>query len=545
MYPLLTVAQMRQCDEYTINHLGIPSQELMERAARAAIEVLYSEPDLGMTDKTCITVLCGCGNNGGDGFAMARFLFEEGVDVLVCYAGEWENGSPNTEKMSVECARQYTFWCECGGRTQDDLPAFFLEYRPKSTIVVDALFGIGLCREITGLAANWIKQVTNYAISHNTPVLAIDTPSGVHADSGRILGLALRATVTATMGEVKRGLILQPTADFVGKLRVCNIGVTSQALFDIPQAQRCDTWCLTEDMDITSILYRPPHAHKGTFGRVVVMGGCYGMSGAPYFAAKSAYRAGAGLVEIFTDEANRIPLQTLLPEAVLTLFSAEPFPSDEQLISLFDRADSVVIGCGLGQSNTAYHIVEATLRLCRKPLVLDADALNLVAAHDPLQTLMAARNAPTVITPHMAEASRLSGRTIAELAADPFASSATLAQQYHAVCVLKDARTVISDGKIRLTQTHGNSGMATGGSGDCLAGLIGSLLAKTRNHPDAQPTFVAAQSVLIHAMAGDYAAHRLGQHAMMASDIADAIGDVLQSISNIYPGHHPKRPCDF
>jgi NAD(P)H-hydrate epimerase len=543
MFPLLTVAQMRQCDEYTIHTLGVPSQILMERAARAAIEVLYAEPALGMTNKTKVIVLCGCGNNGGDGFAMARFLMEEGVDAVVCYAGEWQNGTPDTNKMSVECARQYALWRECGGKTQDALPTYFTEYRKKPTIVIDALFGIGLCREITGTAAEWITQVSHHP---DTPVLAIDVPSGVDADSGRIPGIALRAAATATMGAAKRGLLLHPAADFAGKLHLCDIGISYEALREIPEAQPVDAWCLTEDTDIADILYRPPHGHKGTFGRVAVLGGSRGMCGAPYFAAKSAYRAGAGLVEIVSDEANRIPLQTLLPEAVLTLFDLDALPSDEEFSRLFDRADSVVLGCGLGQSDAAYRIVEATLRLCTKPLVLDADALNLIAAHKPLQALMTARSTPTVITPHMGEAARLSGLTIAAMAADPFAASLALARQYNAVCVLKDARTVVSDGsQYRLTQAHGNSGMATGGSGDCLAGLIGALLAKARHYPDALPVFIAAGAVLIHALAGDCAANRLGACAVMASDIADAIGDVLRDHPQPLPRYHAERPSDF
>ncbi len=525
MLPLLTAEQMRQCDEYTIQQIGIPSQVLMERAARAAIEVLHSEPGLKMTPKTRVVLLCGCGNNGGDGFAMARFLFEEGVDAIVGYAGEWQGNHPNEQKMSVECARQYQLWRDCGGQTLNKLPAF----RPERTVVVDALLGIGLCREITGLYADWIEQVAEYTLSHQTPVLALDTPSGVHADSGRILGCALRATVTATMGEIKRGLLLYPAADYVGKLRLCNIGISAQSLLEIPEAQPLDTWCITKQSDI-SYLCRPPYAHKGTFGRVMVIGGSYGMSGAPYFAAKSAYRAGAGLVEIFSDEANRIPLQTLLPEAVLTLFSPDALANDAQFSRQFDRADSVVLGCGLGQSDAAYLIVEATLRLCHKPLVLDADALNLIAAHKHLQSLMAVRSTTTIITPHLGEAARLSHRTISDIAADPFAAATDLARYYNAVCVLKDARTVISDGMTHLTQTHGNSGMATGGSGDCLAGLIGSLLAQTRNDPNIPTVSIAAMGVLIHADAGDIAAARLGEYAVMASDIADAIGQVLRDI---------------
>jgi NAD(P)H-hydrate epimerase len=525
MYPLLTAAQMRLCDEYTINELGVPSQVLMERAAHAAIEVLYSEPAFEMTDKTRVVLLCGSGNNGGDGFAMARFLFEEGVNTLVCYAGEWQNGIPNTQEMSVECARQYTLWSSCGGKTSPALPAFLLESRPFPVVVVDALFGIGLAREIEGTAADWIREIS----LRGTPVLAIDVPSGVQADSGQILGCALHAAVTATIAEVKRGLLLYPAAEYVGKLRVCDIGISADSLLKIPDAQPWGGWYLTGPKDISYLFRRSPNSHKGTFGRVTVIGGSLGMCGAPYFAAKSAYRAGAGLVEICTIEDNRIPLQTLLPEAVLTLFSPDTPPTDEQLMRIFDRADSVVLGCGLGQSDASYHLVEATLRLCQKPLVLDADALNLIAADEHLQDLAKALSTPVVITPHMGEAARLSGRSIADLAADPFAAAKDLALKYNAVCVLKDARTVTSNGTLCWIQSHGNSGMATGGSGDCLAGLIGALYAKTRNQT-ITPGFCAAAGVFIHALAGDDAEARLGEHAVMASDIADGIGRVLRDI---------------
>ena len=525
MYPLLTAAQMRLCDDYTINELGVPSQVLMERAARAAIEVLYSEPAFEMTDKTRVVLLCGSGNNGGDGFAMARFLFEEGVDARVCYAGAWQNGTPDTQKMSVECARQYTLWSSCGGKTQPALPAFLLESRPVPVVVVDALFGIGLTRKVEGTAAEWIREIS----LRGTPVLAIDIPSGVQADSGRVLGCALHATVTATIAEVKRGLLLYPAAEYVGKLRICDIGISADSLLKIPDARPWDGWYLTGMDDMSELLRRSQNSHKGTFGRVTVIGGSRGMCGAPYFAAKSAYRAGAGLVEVFTEEENRIPLQTLLPEAVLTLFSPDSPPADEEFEMLFNRADSVVLGCGLGQSPVAYHIVEATLRLCRKPLILDADALNLIAANEHLQDLMKGRLTPTIITPHMGEAARLSGRSIADLAADPFAAAKDLALQYNAVCVLKNARTVTSNGTLCWIQSHGNSGMATGGSGDCLAGLIGALYAQTRNQ-SITPGYPAAAGVLVHALAGDDAKARLGEHAVMASDIADSIGRVLREV---------------
>lgn len=524
MLPLLTAAQMRACDEYTIQKMNIPSQTLMERAARAAIDILKTDASFALTDRTRLVVLCGNGNNGGDGFAMARFLFDDGIDSTVCYAGEWKDDLPDTTKMSIECARQYTLWRDNGGQTNKELPPLNLAH----TIVVDALFGIGLCREITGLCADWICQVNSHVCTHKIPVLALDTPSGVQADTGKVLGCAMRATVTATIGEIKRGLLLYPAAEYVGKLYRCDIGISTEGLHDMPQVQPLDSWYWTAS-DVVPYLQRPAYSHKGTFGRVLVIGGCPGMCGASYFAAKSAYRAGAGLVEVFTAEANRIPLQTLLPEAILSTFDAVDMPTDEQLAHLLDRADSVVLGCGLGQGDVAHHITKAALHFCQKPLVVDADALNLIAAHEPLQALLAARTAPTVLTPHMGEASRLCHRTTEEIASDLFATSAALAARYHAVCVLKDARTIISDGKNHFAQPHGNSGMATAGSGDCLAGLIGSLLAQHRTRPNTRPVDIATLGILIHAMAGDFAADHLGQHAVMASDIADAIGAVLRT----------------
>lgn len=510
MLPLLTAAQMRLCDQYTIDH-GVPSRTLMERAAHTAIEVMKRE--LSVTFNTRILVLCGSGNNGGDGFAAARFLREEGYHITVYYIGQWIDGRPDRTSMSEECARQYELWHTSGGKTHPDLPPL----PPNDILVIDALFGIGLDRPIEGKAAAWINAVNQSAL----PVLAIDIPSGVCADTGKILGCAMRATVTATMAFPKRGLLLYPGAAHVGKLCVCDIGIGQQALStnDDPPIYQ------VTPADLSSLPPRPTYANKGTFGRVLIIGGLSGMSGAIYFAAKSAYRSGAGLVELLSTQDNRIPLQTLIPEAIFTDVAS----AKNTLASMLDRADSVVLGCGLGQSAEALALTEQVLRLCQKPLVLDADALNLLAVHEPLQILLASRTASTILTPHLGEASRLTGLAIPNIASDLFTTADAVACQYGAVCVLKDARTVISDGTVGYIQDCGNSGMATGGSGDCLAGLIGSLIAQHHNNADLSPTLLAALGVLLHAMAGDIAAARLGEHAVMASDIADAIGEVLRS----------------
>lgn len=516
MLPLLTARQMQLCDQYTIQELHIPSRTLMERAARSAIDVMKTE--LALLPTTRIIALCGSGNNGGDGFAMARFLFDEGYDVTVCYGGSWSDAKPDTTRMSDECAVQYDLWQLGGGKTLDTLP----QIKPN-TIVIDALFGIGLDRPIVGRMAEWIEAVNAAARQGELSVLSVDIPSGIEADTGCVLGTAIRADVTATMACPKTGLLLYPGAAHAGRVKVCDIGITTQAL-----ANTVHTW-LVAPPDLAPILDRPAYANKGTFGRVLVIGGFPGMCGAAYLAAKSAYRAGCGLVEIMSADQNRIPLQTLLPEAVFTPFDPSSMPSDAEISAILARANAVVLGCGLGQSDAARTLTMQVIRLCQTPLVIDADALNLIASHKPLQDLLKARNAPTVLTPHLGEASRLSGLDVPRIASNLIATANDLAQNYHATCVLKDARTIVSDGTTQYIQSHGNSGMATGGSGDCLGGIIASLLAQHRANATLSPALLASLGVLLHAMAGDTAAKRLGEHALMASDIADAVGEVMKT----------------
>ncbi len=515
--PLLTASQMRACDAAAIKG-GEPSQTLMERAARGALQILCDAPEISLHRRHRLVVLCGGGNNGGDGFAMARFAKETGYEVVACYAGE--NSVPDLSKsMQPECARQYSLWTEAGGETLTALP--IIDH--TRDILIDALLGIGLKSAPRPEMAEWIRA----ANGSGARILSVDLPSGVNADTGDVPGETIHATLTVTIAYPKIGLLLYPAAAHVGRLAVCPIGVTTKAL-ETESAPRA-FYLRPEDL---GVLYpRPAYANKGTFGRVLVIGGASGMCGAAYFAAKSAYRAGAGLVEILTCPDNRIPLQTLLPEAVLTL---PPEGQDNALLTAaLERADAVVLGCGLGQSDTAAALVSAVLGQCHKPLVLDADALNLLAASASLRDeLLRNRTAPLVLTPHLGEASRLSGLPITSLTADLPQSARLLAQKYHAVCVLKDARTVVADEERFYIQNRGNSGMATGGSGDCLAGIVASLLAQYRAQTDLNPTSLAALATLLHAMAGDDASERLGAPAVMASDIADSIGAVIRALTH-------------
>lgn len=271
--------------------------------------------------------------------------------------------------------------------------------------------------------------------------------------------------------------------------------------------------------DLARIPARPVRSNKGTFGRVLVVGGSVGMSGAAYFAAKAAYRTGAGLVQIMTPEPNRVIYQTSLPEALLALY--DPASPDVGAIkNAVCRATCVAVGMGLGTSDTAVTVLRAVLESVTSPLILDADALNILSLYPELWSLVPRG---TVITPHPAEMSRISGLTIDTVCADIPTVAAGFAAQRGVICALKDARTAVSDGGRVMINTSGNSGMATGGSGDVLDGVIAALMAQ-----GCSPFDAASLGVYVHGLAGDRAAALLSEYSVMASDIIDAIPHVLK-----------------
>ena len=275
--------------------------------------------------------------------------------------------------------------------------------------------------------------------------------------------------------------------------------------------------------DIKALLpHRPEISHKYTFGRVVAVCGSEGMCGAAYLCAKAAYRTGCGLVEIVTPEQNRIPLQSSLPEAIVTCYdSADP---DKSVIrAAVRRADTVVVGCGLGTSLTSIKVLDTVLQTATSPLVIDADALNIIAADAAFWDTL---KVPTVITPHMGEMSRLTGMSVDTIQNSIATVAKDFATDHNITCLLKHHKTVISDGESAYINRFGNSGMATGGSGDVLAGIIASLLAQQKSADELCRT--AALGALIHSLAGDLAAERLGEYSVMASDIIEEISVVLK-----------------
>lgn len=493
MKKILTADEMRQHDATTVM-AGTPSKILMERAARAVFDVLQKE-----FNTESVLILCGGGNNGGDGLAVARLLAKAKGHATVCYLGALdENGAPDVQKMSAECAAQYALLGKNVTVSAD--PSF-----EGVSAVVDAIFGTGLSRPLEGAYQKAVRALNEARL----PVLAVDIPSGVNADNGAVMGAAVRATRTVAIAALKRGHALFPGAQLSGKVSVADIGVFVGD----------SKGYLLERDDLQRLPNRPRRAHKGSFGRVVVVGGSIGMSGAAHLAAKAAYRAGAGLVEIVTPEENRLAHQIALPEAVLSCYNEKN--ASTILKAALERADAVAIGMGLSESEATKALVGEALGSKSTPLIVDADALNLISKSATLRALLCGRK-NTVVTPHLGEMSRLLGEPVSAIAADLPLAARSFTKESGAITVLKDAHTVIAVGEEIYINTNGSSGMATGGSGDVLSGIIASFAAQ-----GAAPRDAALCGVLSHALAGEAAVCLHGNHGTMASDIIEGLSTVL------------------
>lgn len=496
---LLNARQMKACDETTTNTFKVPSAVLMERSAIAVRDVVLER----FPDAARILVICGSGNNGGDGYAAARLLNLTGRRADVLFVGKHDHRTEQT-------ALQAEIFARYGGRELPD-DASLKGY----DLILDALFGIGLKREVIGRYADVISAVNRV----KTPVISIDVPSGVSADSGQILGCAVEADLTVTMQYEKLGLMLYPGAYLSGEILVRDVGITDESV----KWEEEPVFALEKE-DLRDLLpRRRADANKGTCGKLLLIAGSRGMAGAAYLAGEAALRGGCGLVKILSDEANRVVLQSSLPEALFASWT-----EDIDLLSCLEWADAVAIGPGLSQGSVSRTLLTEVLDEWRGPLVMDADALNLIAKEPSLFRSVPKRS---VLTPHPGEMSRLCARlecgehSAAEVAADPVGYALSCCAETGCVTVLKGARTVIAgDGQAWLN-LYGNDGMASGGSGDVLTGIIGSLLAQ-----GADPADAARAGVLLHALAGDEAAKTLGKRCMKAGDVTAYLPDVMRAL---------------
>lgn len=486
---LVTSGEMKKYDNNTIEKIGIPGMVLMERAALAVLEEIRKRFEGKNAAKLSVLVLAGVGNNGGDGLALARLLTEQGIRTDIWCVG-------NEEKASEQWKQQREILCHysvsIGSKAPDS------EY----TILVDALFGVGLSREVGG---EYAKVIENFNERKGYRI-AIDVPSGLNADTGRVSGCTVRADLTVTFGFCKRGLMLYPGCEYAGEVVTADIGITERSFYgELPGM-------FYYDEPVSNLLpVRAPDGNKGTFGKVLLVAGSVNMAGAAVLAAKAAYRIGAGMVKVITPPENRVILQTTVPEVLLG--------TAEDLEESLKWADVAVVGPGIGKSGEAKECLRIVVTESRLPLLIDADGLNLLAEDSMLQDALSARAGDVILTPHVGELSRLTGESVASLKEDlPFYAK-KLAERFHAVVAAKDARTFIcAENSAVCVNVRGNSGMATAGSGDVLAGVIAGLLAQRMQSFEA-----ASVGVYVHALAGECAAESLGEYAVMAGDIAEKV----------------------
>lgn len=493
----VNAAQMKAADQYTIQKLGVPSLELMEHAAQACVQVLEDEK----VDLSHVCVVCGSGNNGGDGFAIARILQNNRYFVETFCVG-------NPEHYTEETQEQMYRLQECGGKITYGMPQ-----EDSYSVVIDAVFGVGLSRKVEGRYRQVIEQMNRMRGTK----FAVDIPSGLSATTGCILGCAFKADYTVTFQLKKIGLELSQGRTMAGKVIVPDIGISTDSICEDQEIVR------TAGKDIYRKMLpdRPEDSNKGTYGRLLVIAGSKGMAGAAYLNAHAAYMTGAGLVRIYTSSDNREILQTLLPEAIITTYEEY---NKEELLSLLTWADGVCIGSGLGKSRLSEKILKTVIEYVKVPCLIDADGLNLLAENKNYLNQMAERR--FVITPHMKEMSRLTSTPVEELKADRIQILKDFISRYRITCVLKDSRTLIASEEkgIRMNLT-GNSAMAKAGSGDVLAGVISGWMVQGKEAEDA-----AELGTYIHGLSGDLAKFEKGVYSVMARDLIEYISKALMKL---------------
>ncbi len=489
-YP--TGTQMRAADLFTIEQIGIPSLVLMERAALECVRHMEEQK----LDFSKVLIVCGSGNNGGDGYTIARLLHLKGHAVAIYFAG---NEASRSEENKVQQRIAEFYQIPTVEAVKDDY-----------TLVIDAMLGTGLKRNIEGKYFEIIQRLNNMSAQK----VAIDIPSGIHDKNGSIMGIGFQADYTVAIAFIKRGSLFFPGAAHAGKILVADIGITEHAL-----SQEEEMTFGYELADLKALYpKRIANSHKGSYGKVLLIAGSKGMSGAAYLCAKVAYVVGAGLVQIYTHEDNRVVLHQLLPEAIVTTYKTF---EEEQLAALMEWADVIGIGSGLGITSVSEQIVAYVLEHARKQCVVDADALNILAKHPEYKV-----NCKCIFTPHMKEMSRLTGSSVEELTKNRLEILRTYVKEKQVICVLKDARTLVAgENKDVYLNTTGNAAMAKGGSGDVLTGIITGILAQRVKSFEA-----ACLGVYLHGLAGDLAREQKGKYSVLASDLTASICEILKVI---------------
>jgi hydroxyethylthiazole kinase-like uncharacterized protein yjeF len=509
---MFTAAEMRALDSRAIETLGVPGPRLMENAGRGAAALIAREwaPIRGKR----ILVLCGKGNNGGDGFVVARHLKAKGARPRALLVGL-------RAEVKGDAAQALGRWRGKVEEIRDEADmATVARALGEADLVVDALLGTGLTGPARGLVAQVIERLNNSSGRAGVPVVALDLPSGLGSDGGALLGPTVHATVTATFAGLKRSLLVYPAAELAGRVTVVSIG--------LPQAEvnRGVSTFLLEETDIRPLFPpRPAEAHKGSYGHLLVIAGSVGKTGAAALAGRSALRSGVGLCTVATPASQQpivagFSMETMTEPIVETASQSLAVKAREHLLELAMQRDAVALGPGISLDPETQALSRALVAEVPRPMIVDADALSALAGH---LDLLEEAPAPRILTPHPGEMARMLGVSIAQVQADRIETVRRFCVQYRVHLALKGARSVLGspDGRIFVNPT-GNPGMATGGSGDVLTGMIGAFLARRF---DPLPALQAG--CFLHGLAGDIAAADRGEEGLVAGDIIEAIPSAL------------------
>lgn len=512
---IVTASQMQELDRRTIHEAGVPGKVLMERAGSGVVAAL--EHTFGSPHGKTMTIFCGKGNNGGDGFVIARLLRRKQCKVHVCLLANHRDLKGDAKTMYQRFAKLTGASKVLANPSEDKMHQLI----KKSDLLVDALLGTGISSPVRDQYQTAIEAMN----ASGLPTIAVDIPSGINTDTGAIMGIAVQARLTATFGPSKLGLYLGPAIDHVGEIHYVDIGIPCDYIDNLNVSVELMTQSSIKDL----FPERKPSSHKGTFGHAGIIAGSPGKTGAASLAAQAALRVGTGLVTVAIPESANVSLEAKTLE-VMTIPMPETHEHTFSLASLpllkefTQTRDAIGVGPGLTTQKETVQLIHSLLSGIDRPCVIDADALNALTDHTAL--LRTCRSTP-ILTPHPGEMARLMGNMSAQdINADRLAIAKDFAQAYSCILVLKGARTIVAgpDGQTAICPT-GNPGMATAGMGDVLTGMIAGLLAQGLIPWDA-----ARIGVFLHGLAGDLAAQTFGQAGLIARDLLNCIPQAILTV---------------
>lgn len=507
--------EMKKLEQYMIETVGVSGSILMENAAKTVVDIVLQRY-APVIELKPIVILCGAGNNGGDGLCIARWLVHKGYNVRTILFGDEEKYTAET-KMQFNILKQMaveyknTTFLTVHSTDFDAIKSEVLDVIQSGGLIIDSLIGTGCSRTLSAQYCELVAFVNEVKV----PVLSVDVPTGINSDNGKVMGTAVYAAVTVTFCLPKLGHVLFPGASYCGELIVADIGIFETALMRLERPISLIDRALLDEYKNNGFFARERYAHKGTFGTLGIIAGDRHMLGATLLAARAAYKTGVGLVKIFVEEAYAQLFISAIPECIVVTYDADT--AKEVLEAALEQfvldVNAVLIGQGLSKSIKSKHFVQQVLSIPQR-VIMDADALNILS--DAIEWLDE-RQCDLIITPHIGEMSRLTGYCGEGILENLLPFAEAFSEQHRITSVLKSARTVIVSKELnRYINMLGNSGMATAGSGDVLAGIISGFAAQ--GYSDEHSAVVGT---LLHSLSGDVFVHKHNEQSLTASDLIE------------------------